>query len=163
LAPGVHVSGWVTIGARAYVGTGATIINGHRGAPLTIGDDAVIGAGACVTKSVEAGTTVVGVPAPPPGSPPNPPMSLPLPPPAPAPRGALADSPHPVAVAVTVGSGRLIAASLDPRLITFWRSAAKPFQALATVDDVAADRYGLGVEGLALACASHSSEPVHLE
>jgi acetyltransferase-like isoleucine patch superfamily enzyme len=63
LAPGVHVSGWVHLGARAYVGTGAVILNGTADAPLVIGDDAVIGAGACVTRSVAPGTTVVGVPA----------------------------------------------------------------------------------------------------
>jgi sugar O-acyltransferase (sialic acid O-acetyltransferase NeuD family) len=63
LAPGVHVSGWVHFGKRVYVGTGANIINGTREHPLTIGDDAVVGAGACVTKSVAPGITVVGVPA----------------------------------------------------------------------------------------------------
>ena len=63
LAPGVHVSGWVHFGKRVYVGTGAVIINGTKENPLLIGDDAIIGAGACVTKSVPAGTTVVGVPA----------------------------------------------------------------------------------------------------
>jgi sugar O-acyltransferase (sialic acid O-acetyltransferase NeuD family) len=63
LAPGVHVSGCVHLHARAYVGTGAVIINGTPSAPIVIGEDAVIGAGACVTKSVPAGLTVVGVPA----------------------------------------------------------------------------------------------------
>jgi sugar O-acyltransferase (sialic acid O-acetyltransferase NeuD family) len=63
LAPGVHVSGWVRLGRRVYIGTGATIINGTREKPLLVGDDAVIGAGACVTKSVPEGITVVGVPA----------------------------------------------------------------------------------------------------
>jgi sugar O-acyltransferase (sialic acid O-acetyltransferase NeuD family) len=63
LAPGVHVSGWVHFGRRVYVGTGAVIINGTRDNPLTIGDDAVIGAGACVTRPVPPGVTVVGVPA----------------------------------------------------------------------------------------------------
>jgi sugar O-acyltransferase (sialic acid O-acetyltransferase NeuD family) len=63
LAPGVHVSGCVHMGQRVYVGTGAVIINGTQEAPLLIGDDAIIGAGACVTKSVPAGLTVVGVPA----------------------------------------------------------------------------------------------------
>ncbi len=63
LAPGVHVSGWVHFGRRVYVGTGAVIINGTEKAPVVIGDDAVIGAGAVVTKSVAAGSTVVGVPA----------------------------------------------------------------------------------------------------
>jgi sugar O-acyltransferase (sialic acid O-acetyltransferase NeuD family) len=63
LAPGVHVSGWVHLAKRAYVGTGAVIINGTSDAPLTIGEDAVIGAAACVTRPVPAGATVVGVPA----------------------------------------------------------------------------------------------------
>lgn len=63
LAPGAHISGWVHFGHRVYVGTGAVIINGTADAPLLIGDDAIIGAGAVVTKSVPAGVTVVGVPA----------------------------------------------------------------------------------------------------
>jgi sugar O-acyltransferase (sialic acid O-acetyltransferase NeuD family) len=63
LAPGAHVSGFVHLGRRAYVGTGAVVLQGWQGAPLVIGEDAVIGAGACVTKSVAPGETVVGVPA----------------------------------------------------------------------------------------------------
>jgi sugar O-acyltransferase (sialic acid O-acetyltransferase NeuD family) len=63
LAPGVHVSGCVHIGKRAYIGTGAVIINGTLVSPIVIGDDAVVGAGACVTKSVDPGLTVVGIPA----------------------------------------------------------------------------------------------------
>lgn len=63
LAPGVHVSGCVRFGQRVYVGTGAVIINGTQENPIMIGDDVVIGAAACVTKSVPAGLTVVGVPA----------------------------------------------------------------------------------------------------
>jgi sugar O-acyltransferase (sialic acid O-acetyltransferase NeuD family) len=63
LAPGVHVSGTVHIGRRVNIGTGAVIINGTPEQPLTIGDDAVIGAGACVTHSIPPGVTAVGVPA----------------------------------------------------------------------------------------------------
>jgi len=63
LAPGVHVSGWVHFGANVYVGTGAVLINGTEDAPLIVGDGAVVGAGACVTHSVEPSSTVVGVPA----------------------------------------------------------------------------------------------------
>jgi sugar O-acyltransferase (sialic acid O-acetyltransferase NeuD family) len=61
LTPGVHVSGCVHFGKRVYVGTGAVIVNGTQEEPIVIGDDVVIGAGACVTKSVPAGFTVVGV------------------------------------------------------------------------------------------------------
>jgi sugar O-acyltransferase (sialic acid O-acetyltransferase NeuD family) len=63
LAPGAHISGCVRFGRRVYVGTGAVIINGTQEEPIVIGDDVVIGAGACVVKSVPAGLTVVGVPA----------------------------------------------------------------------------------------------------
>jgi sugar O-acyltransferase (sialic acid O-acetyltransferase NeuD family) len=63
LAPGVHISGCVHLGKRVYVGTGAVIINGTQDAPLVISDDAIVGAAACVTKSVSPGVTVVGVPA----------------------------------------------------------------------------------------------------
>ncbi len=63
LSPGVHVSGWVHVGERVYIGTGAVIINGTQDKPLVIGDNAIVGAGACVTKPVEPGSTVVGIPA----------------------------------------------------------------------------------------------------
>lgn len=63
LTPGVHIAGSVHLGRRVFVGTGATIINGTRDQPLLIGDDAIIGAGACVIRSVPNKVTVVGVPA----------------------------------------------------------------------------------------------------
>jgi sugar O-acyltransferase (sialic acid O-acetyltransferase NeuD family) len=63
LAPGVHVSGYVHIGKRVYIGTGAVIINGTKDNPITIENDAIIGAGACVTQSIPAGMTWGGVPA----------------------------------------------------------------------------------------------------
>lgn len=78
-------------------------------------------------------------------------------------RGDLVESVHQVSVAVTDTSGRLIASSGDPDLVTFWRSAAKPFQAIPLVADGAADAFELGGEELALACASHSSERIHLD
>jgi L-asparaginase II len=77
-------------------------------------------------------------------------------------RGSLVESVHRVAVAVVDPAGRLVASNDDPDLVTFWRSAAKPFQALPLLDDGVVDHFGLDDEDLALACASHSSEPVHL-
>lgn len=62
-APGVHISGWVHLGKRVYIGTGAVIKDGSREERISIGDDVIIGAGACVTKSIPSGLTVVGVPA----------------------------------------------------------------------------------------------------
>lgn len=77
-------------------------------------------------------------------------------------RGELVESVHRVSVAVVDATGRLVAESGDPDLVTYWRSAAKPFQALPLVADGAADRFGLEPRELALCCASHSSEPEHL-
>lgn len=48
----------VRIGRHAWIGGGAIILPG-----MTIGDDAVVGAGSVVTRDVPAGTTVVGNPA----------------------------------------------------------------------------------------------------
>lgn len=63
LSPGVHISGHVHMGNRVFVGTGAVIINGSKDSPLIIEDDVVIGASSCVTKSLKAGNTYVGIPA----------------------------------------------------------------------------------------------------
>jgi L-asparaginase II len=76
-------------------------------------------------------------------------------------RGGIVESLHRVALAVVDREGRLIASAGDPGLVTFWRSAAKPFQAMPLVAHGAADHFGFGSPELALACASHSSEPVH--
>ena len=78
-------------------------------------------------------------------------------------RGAFVESRHRVHVAIVDAAGTLVARAGDPDLVTFWRSAAKPFQALPLVVDGVADRFGLGSEELAIACASHSSEPRQVE
>lgn len=62
--PGATISGGVRIGSRVLVGSGATILQ-----YLAIGAGATIGAGAVVTREVAPGSTVVGVPARPVGSP----------------------------------------------------------------------------------------------
>lgn len=63
LAPGVHISGRVAVGRSAFLGTGAVTVDGEPGRPLVIGDNAVVGAGAVVTRDVAPNVTVVGVPA----------------------------------------------------------------------------------------------------
>lgn len=55
---GVVVGGFCEIGNDAFVGVGAVLRN-----RIVIGDGATIGMGAVVTKSVDAGVTVVGNPA----------------------------------------------------------------------------------------------------
>lgn len=58
LAPGVHVSGAVTVGEGCDVGTGAAIIQG-----VSVGAWSVIGAGAVVIRALPANVTAVGNPA----------------------------------------------------------------------------------------------------
>ena len=62
-APGVKCNGNVVIEDHAYIGTGAIIKQGSAIRPLTIGEGAVVGMGAVVTKSVKAGDVVIGNPA----------------------------------------------------------------------------------------------------
>lgn len=56
--PGVNLSGGVTVGEGVLIGTGAQVLQ-----KLKIGNGATIGAGAVVNRDVEAGATVVGIPA----------------------------------------------------------------------------------------------------
>jgi sugar O-acyltransferase (sialic acid O-acetyltransferase NeuD family) len=57
-SPGVLVNGDCVLGDRVFLGTGAIVTRGS-----SIGDDARVGAGAVVLRDVDAGSTVVGVPA----------------------------------------------------------------------------------------------------
>ncbi|PYP66292.1 MAG: hypothetical protein DMD36_17580 [Gemmatimonadetes bacterium] len=63
-------------------------------------------------------------------------------------RGSLVEAWHDVHVAVVDSTGRLLARSGDPDLVTYWRSAAKPFQALPLVEDGVVDRFGIGTQEL---------------
>src|SRR5439155_16370716 len=74
-------------------------------------------------------------------------------------RGGWVEAVHQVHVAVVDSTGGIVARTGDPELVTFWRSAAKPFQALPLVEDGAAEGFGLTGEELAVAAGSHSSEP----
>lgn len=56
--PGAIVSGNVVVETGVLLGAGSVVLQG-----LTIGAGATVGAAACVTRDVEAGVTVVGVPA----------------------------------------------------------------------------------------------------
>lgn len=62
-APRVNCNGNIHIHDHAYIGTGAVIKQGTPDKPLIIGEGAIVGMGAVVTKDVAAGTVVVGNPA----------------------------------------------------------------------------------------------------
>jgi L-asparaginase II len=78
-------------------------------------------------------------------------------------RGALVESRHRGVVAVADAAGGLAFALGDVERPVYPRSAIKALQALPLIESGAADRFGLGTEGLALACASHGGEPGHVE
>jgi L-asparaginase II len=77
-------------------------------------------------------------------------------------RGAVLESRHRLHVAVVDAAGVLRAASGDPERITFFRSAAKPFQALPLVEDGAVERFGITQAELALCCGSHDGTALHV-
>ena len=55
---GLELGRPVRIGANTWIGGGAIILPG-----VTVGDDAIVGAGSVVTRDVAPGATVVGNPA----------------------------------------------------------------------------------------------------
>lgn len=63
LSPGVRVAGNVHIGAGAFLGIGASVINGSASNPLSIAPGSMIAAGACVTTGTEPNCLYAGVPA----------------------------------------------------------------------------------------------------
>jgi sugar O-acyltransferase (sialic acid O-acetyltransferase NeuD family) len=62
-APRVNCNGNVHIQDHVYIGTGAIIQQGKPEKPLVIGEGAIIGMGAVVTRDVEPYSVVVGNPA----------------------------------------------------------------------------------------------------
>src|SRR5439155_11452723 len=68
-------------------------------------------------------------------------------------RGSVVEAVHRVH-AVAVEDGRLVDSAGDPRLVTFFRSSAKPIQALP----LARERDDVPEDELAIACASHRAE-----
>jgi L-asparaginase II len=78
-------------------------------------------------------------------------------------RGTITESRHRGHVVAVVEEGRVVAFLGAPEMITYLRSSAKPFQTIPLVASGAADRFGFTEKEIALACASHSGEPIHTE
>ncbi len=76
-------------------------------------------------------------------------------------RGPLVESVHRGSVAIADADGRIVLALGDLETPVYPRSSLKPIQALPLVESGAAEAFGLGDEEIALACASHSGEPMH--
>ena len=78
-------------------------------------------------------------------------------------RGAIVESAHRGSIAVFDADGKFVWEIGDTSRPVFPRSAVKAIQALPLVESGAADAFGFGNRELALACASHSGEPAHVE
>ncbi|MBA3443188.1 MAG: asparaginase [Pyrinomonadaceae bacterium] len=78
-------------------------------------------------------------------------------------RGPITESRHRGHVIVVDGDGSEIARLGEPETVTYLRSSAKPFQALPFITSGAADHLGFSAKELAVACGSHSGEPIHTE
>ena len=78
-------------------------------------------------------------------------------------RGGIVESVHFGAAAVVDSSGRLLAWYGDPKLTTFMRSSAKPFQALPFIEAGGDLTFHLTSRELAILCASHDGTDEHVE
>ncbi len=59
-------------------------------------------------------------------------------------------------------SGRQIAVFGNAEIVTYWRSTAKPFQAMAVILSGAANAFNLHAKELAIACGSHIGTREHV-
>lgn len=78
-------------------------------------------------------------------------------------RGSQVESRHRAAVAVVDAAGKVALSVGDIDRPVYARSAIKSLQAIALVESGAADAFAVSEPELALACASHSGEPRHVE
>ena len=78
-------------------------------------------------------------------------------------RGETVESIHRGHLIIVDGEGKTVAQIGNPETITFWRSSAKPFQAMPFILSGAAERYGISEQEIALACGSHTGEDFHVE
>jgi L-asparaginase II len=77
-------------------------------------------------------------------------------------RGSFVENRHRGAFVISDAEGNIVAAAGDISRPVFPRSAIKSMQALAMVTSGAIERFALSDEQLALACASHHGEDVHV-
>ena len=77
-------------------------------------------------------------------------------------RGGTPECLHFGAVAVTDTQGRVLAHAGDPHWLTFTRSTLKALQALPFMQAGGAKRFDFSTEQVAMMCASHSGEPMHV-
>src|SRR5829696_7660593 len=76
-------------------------------------------------------------------------------------RGGIVESVHLGVVVAVDATGDVVASAGDPETVAFFRSSAKPFQAIPVIESGAADAFGFSPAELALCCASHEGSPEH--
>ncbi len=76
-------------------------------------------------------------------------------------RGSLVESIHRGSIAIADAEGTIRYALGDIQSPVYARSSLKPIQALVLIESGAAEAFGLSDKEVALACASHSGEPMH--
>jgi L-asparaginase II len=78
-------------------------------------------------------------------------------------RGQCTESVHYGAVAVVDTTGRVLAHTGNPHAVIFTRSSLKPFQAMPFVARGGLEKFGFTEPELAVMCASHNGEDLHVE
>ncbi|NNK49396.1 MAG: asparaginase [Gemmatimonadetes bacterium] len=78
-------------------------------------------------------------------------------------RGSAVESTHHVQGVVCSAAGDEELCAGEPEILTYWRSAMKPFQAIPLFEDGVVEAYGLEPQDIAVICASHGGTRRHTE
>jgi len=78
-------------------------------------------------------------------------------------RGGIEEAIHLGHLAVVDADGQVQASLGDPGRVTYFRSCAKPLQAIGSLSTGIAARFDFSAEHIAITAASHSGEPRHVE
>ncbi|MBM3235741.1 asparaginase [Candidatus Poribacteria bacterium] len=78
-------------------------------------------------------------------------------------RSGLVDLVHHGCLAVADTEGKIVYSVGDPERPAYMRSSAKPLQAIATVESGALEEFNLNKTELAIMCASHAGQDIHVQ
>jgi len=78
-------------------------------------------------------------------------------------RGGRIECVHYGSIAVVDRAGKLVASIGDAGALNFTRSSLKPLQAHPFIQDGGAEKFAFGSREVAMMCASHGGEPMHVE
>jgi L-asparaginase II len=78
-------------------------------------------------------------------------------------RGGKVECVHYGSIAVVDREGKVVASAGDPQALNFTRSSLKPMQAHPFIQDGGHEKLGFTSREVAIMCASHGGEPMHVE